>query len=130
MSIVAETYSFVVGVDTHSESHCYAVINAQTSATVAGPTKFSTTPHGIDDAVKWCLKHTGQAPVLFAVEGSGSYGKQLCKHLRRQQLPVTEVRPPKRGGPKSDTLDAASAARSSSASTLPAGQGADRKSVV
>lgn len=111
MSIVAEEYDYVMGVDTHAEHHSYVLINAATAATVAGPKKFPTTAAGLRRAVNWCHHTSGQANVLWAVEGTGCYGKLLTVLLAHLGSTVAEVRPPKKGGPKTDALDAAAAAR-------------------
>ena len=111
MSIVAESYPYVMGVDTHAATHSYVIINAATAAVVAGPTKYPSTPAGIGRAIAWCQRRT-DSQVLAAVEGTGSYGHTLTAALTAASIPVAEVRPPKRGGPKTDALDAESAARS------------------
>lgn len=112
MPIVAEEFDYVMGVDTHAQHHCYVLINAATAATIAGPAKFATTTAGMNRAVNWCRRHTGGGTVLWAVEGTGCYGRLLTTLLLGRQFMVAEVRPPKKGGPKSDALDAAAAARS------------------
>ena len=111
MSIVAESYRYVMGVDTHAAVHSYVIVAAATGARVAGPQKFPTTDAGMARALAWCRRSTGGESVLAAVEGSASYGRRLARTLDAAQIPVTEVRPPRRGGPKSDALDAEGTAR-------------------
>ena len=52
MSIVAEQYEFVIGVDTHAATHTLSVITAATGA-VIDQAVFSTTPSGLDRALTW-----------------------------------------------------------------------------
>jgi Transposase IS116/IS110/IS902 family./Transposase. len=111
MPIVAESFGYVMGVDTHAATHTYVVLAAATGAIVAGPRKFPTTTAGMARAITWCRRRTHQQPVLAAVEGTGCYGKRLTGLLAQEQVQVSEVRPPKKGGPKSDALDAEAAAR-------------------
>ncbi|MCF8568647.1 IS110 family transposase, partial [Gordonia sp. HY002] len=37
MPSVAETHSYVIGVDTHARNHVYAIVHAQTGAQVGQP---------------------------------------------------------------------------------------------
>lgn len=113
MSIVADTYDYVIGVDTHAETHSYVILSTVNGAVVAGPKKFATTEAGLARAIHWSTTTTGADPqqVLAAVEGSGSYGRRLALALTGERITVAEVRPPRRGGPKSDALDAEGAAR-------------------
>ena len=52
MSIVAEQYEFVIGVDTRAATHTLSVITAATGA-VIDQAVFSTTPSGLDRALTW-----------------------------------------------------------------------------
>lgn len=112
MTIVADTYRHVIGVDTHAATHTYVVLDAATAAITAGPSKFPTSPAGLERAVAWCQRRAPEGLVLVAVEGTGSYGHLLTEALQGASIPVTEVRPPRRGGPKSDALDATQIGRS------------------
>ena len=49
MSIVAEQYEFVIGVDTHAATHTLSVITAATGTVIDQPV-FWTTPSGLDRA--------------------------------------------------------------------------------
>ena len=111
MPIVAESFGYVIGVDTHAATHTYVVLAAATGALVTGPTKFPTTTAGMARAITWCRRRTHDRPVLAAVEGTGCYGKRLTGLLTQEHVLVAEVRPPRKGGPKSDALDAEAAAR-------------------
>ena len=81
MSIVANHYAFVVGVDTHARTHTYAIISLRTGE-VLGTKAFAVTDAAIDRAIAWTTSHTN-GQVLFALEGSGSYGASLARSLRR-----------------------------------------------
>ncbi|MGA8257852.1 MAG: IS110 family transposase [Nocardioides sp.] len=120
MPIVANTFRYLVGVDTHAASHTFAVIECPTGALVAQAT-FPTTPAGLARAVAWIQRRTLPGtggdldPVLIAVEGTGSYGSVLCQHLADTGFRVVEAPTPTRSGGrgKTDDLDAVAAARSS-----------------
>lgn len=113
MTVVADLYEHVVGVDTHARTHTYAVIETGTGRTRDTST-FPTTPAGLNRAVGWIQRRTG-GPVLVAVEGTGSYGANVARNLQAAGIPVCDVRPPKRdvhaGKGKSDEIDAVAAAR-------------------
>lgn len=112
MTIVADLFDFVVGVDTHAVTHTYSVVAARTGAEQQRST-FPTSPAGLGRAVAWIQHHTtGQ--VLVAVEGAGSYGALLLNHLTGAGLEVCEPSPmpSRRGQAKSDALDARRIARS------------------
>ena len=71
MSIVAENYQYVIGVDTHAKTHTYAVIAATTGAVVDTAT-FPTTAAGMPRAITWIGRRT-TGEYLAAVEGTRSY---------------------------------------------------------
>jgi len=52
MTIVANTFAYVIGADTHSRTHTLAVLDARTGARVDTQT-FPTTPAGLSRAVAW-----------------------------------------------------------------------------
>ena len=76
MSIVAEQYEFVIGVDTHAATHTLSVITAATGA-VIDQAVFSTTPSGLDRALTWITRHVDEHAALVVIEGVGSYGAGL-----------------------------------------------------
>ena len=113
MTIVAQTFDYVVGADTHAKTHTLCVLHAPTGSVVADHS-FDTSPAGLARAITWIRRHTtGQ--VLAAVEGTGSYGAALTRQLTKAGWPVCDVRPPRRssrrGRGKSDQIDAEAAAR-------------------
>ncbi|MEB0292695.1 IS110 family transposase, partial [Cryobacterium sp. 10C2] len=52
MSTVADTYKYVIGVDTHAKTHTYAVVAAATGA-VIDTASFPTTDAGTARAIAW-----------------------------------------------------------------------------
>jgi transposase len=111
--IVAETYQYVVGVDTHARSHVATMVN--NVGVVIATREVRVTATQMQQFAAWVVKITG-GDVLFAIEGTSSYGETLTKLLLERQLPVVEVKPPKtksRGGNgKTDQIDAELAALS------------------
>lgn len=113
MTIVAEEYDHVMGVDTHARTHTYAIVDTSTGACTATQS-FPTTAAGIGRAIAW-MTRTTNGNVLAAVEGTSSYGAGLTRALKTAGIPVAEVKPPHRqaraGVGKSDPIDAVEAAR-------------------
>jgi len=110
MTIVANTYTYVIGVDTHSRTHTVAVVSAANGALQTAAT-FPTTAAGLKRAVSWIAKRTGGlADVLVVIEGIGSYGAGLarcCAHASYRFVePFPTARRLRRGRGKSDELDA------------------------
>lgn len=114
MTIVAEVFSYVIGVDTHAAKHAYAIVDATNGALMA-ERSFPTSPAGLVRAVEWMQRRGGDG-LAVAIEGSGSYGAGLVRTVEAQGWAVFEVRPPGRGSRardgKSDQFDAIAAARS------------------
>lgn len=114
MSIVADKYRFVIGVDTHSRTHQYAIIAAATGQAV-DQAEFATHPAGLRRAVAWIGRRTDGDldAVLVSVEGTGSYGAQLTRLLLDNRYRVVDAPTPKRdrGQSKNDSIDAFKAAR-------------------
>ena len=101
----------VLGVDTHLDFHV-AVALDQLGRPLGG-LKVSTTTRGYRRLVSWA---EGFGPVRCAgVEGTGSYGAGLARHLKDAGILVMEVERPKRRhlrrNGKSDPKDAEAAAR-------------------
>lgn len=112
MSIVAELFDFVVGVDTHARSHTLAVVDARTGAERHRST-FPTSSAGLARALTWIGRRT-VGHVLVVVEGVGSYGALFADQLGRAGFQICEPSPipPHRGQGKNDDLDAVRIARS------------------
>ena len=99
------------GVDTHKELHVAAVIDS--GETVLGTRSFSTTRAGYRALLAWIVEF-GQL-TRIGVEGTGSYGAGLTRHLATAGITVLEVDRPDRSDRrrkgKDDDLDAINAAR-------------------
>lgn len=115
MTIIAEDFEFVVGVDTHARTHTFTTIHSTTGA-VVDTAAFPTTGPGMERALAWIRRRTGGKTVFAAVEGTSSYGARLTQVLQSEGIEVGEVRPPTRASRaltgKSDPIDAEAAARS------------------
>ena len=98
------------GVDTHASTHHAAVI-LMTGRRLADA-QFPATAAGYADLLGW-LRGFGRL-VAVGVEGTGSYGKGLARHLHGAAVRVVEVNRPdrrqRRRAGKSDPLDAYAAA--------------------
>lgn len=110
MSIIAQLFAFVVGVDTHACNHVYAVICAATGRHL-GTRDFPTTTAGIKRAMTWVGRHTGgDLSTLWVIEGAASYGAILAGAVTGLGYEVVEApwMNPKahHGLGKSDPLDA------------------------
>jgi transposase len=116
-SIVAEGDAVVVGVDTHAEIHVAVVLSSLGAR--LGSTVVATTPAGFGELVGWARRF-GRIR-CFGVEGTGSYGAALARHLRAVGHTVVEVDRPdrrtRRLQGKSDPVDAEAAARAVLAGT-------------
>jgi transposase len=99
------------GVDTHAGVHVAAALDP--AGALLGIAEFPATAAGYAGLAGWLA---GFGPVALAgVEGTGSYGAGLARHLAGAGIPVVEVNRPDRADRrrqgKSDPLDAVSAAR-------------------
>jgi transposase len=98
------------GVDTHKDLHVAAVVD--TEAVVLATESFSTTRAGYRAMVRW-MRTFGDIRRI-GVEGTGSYGAGITRHLTEAGIEVLEVDRPDRSDRrrrgKSDTLDAQAAA--------------------
>lgn len=123
MSIVADHYRFVVGVDTHAATHTYALIESPTGRQL-GTDTFPTTAAGLNRAAAWIGRRTGRDidAVLVSAEGTGSYGAVMADVLSAAGYRVVEAPTPSakrlRGTGKTDILDAITAARSTLATPI------------
>jgi transposase len=99
------------GVDTHKDVHVAAVIDRLGAE--LGTKSFPTTLVGYGDLISW-LRTFGSVSRV-GVEGTGSWGAELARHLRLGGVEVVEVNRPnrqtRRRTGKSDPLDAVAAAR-------------------
>ena len=122
--MLADDVAFVLGVDTHADSHALALVEAETQRTNRCLT-IPATRRGYRQALRLARRHAPGRRV-WALEGSGSYGAGLARFLAARGECLLEVERPARGGRqgrlKSDSLDAERAARqvlAGSAGALP-----------
>jgi transposase len=112
MGMLEGQVQFVIGVDTHRDTHTAAVCDP-TGAVLTHATVATTTP-GHRQLLGWAQRQA-PGPKVWAVEGTGSFGAGLTSLLVDHGELVVEVdrpkRPARRNGAKSDALDAARAAR-------------------
>lgn len=104
-----ERPAVVTGVDTHADTHHVAVL-ASTGARL-GDRQVSATATGYAELVEF-ITSFGQV-TLVGIEGTGSYGAGLARHLREVGIEIREVIRPKRAARrrgKSDPIDAYAAA--------------------
>jgi transposase len=98
------------GVDTHKDLHVAAVVD--TSGQVLATGSFSTTRAGYRALLAW-MRRLGDVRRI-GVEGTGSYGAGLLRHLQQAGIEVVEVDRPDRSDRrrrgKDDTIDAENAA--------------------
>ena len=99
------------GIDTHGATHHAAMIDAQLGRHL-DDRQFPATAAGYRELATWL--HTRGPVVAVGVEGTGSYGAELARHLTAAGLTVIEVDRPdrktRRSQGKSDPLDAYAAA--------------------
>lgn len=79
MTIVAEKYDYVIGIDTHARTHTYAIINTRTGSREACQT-FPVTAQGMNRAIAWIQRNT-RGQCIAAVEGTRSYGATITHAL-------------------------------------------------
>src|SRR2546427_1330055 len=99
------------GVDTHLDLHVAAALDD--IGGLLGVEEFPTTGAGYKKLLKWMA---GFGPIQrVGIEGTGSYGAGLARHLQQAGVCVVEVNRPdrqdRRREGKSDPIDAVSAAR-------------------
>jgi transposase len=117
MTIVETTGGVIGGVDTHLDVHVAAAVDAVGG--VLGVESFPTNEQGYRRLIGW-LRSLGPV-MLVGVEGTGSYGAGLTRHLHQAGIEVVEVDRPNRQARhragKSDPLDAVAAARAALSGT-------------
>jgi transposase len=111
MTIVDMTRPITGGVDTHLDTHVAAAVDS--IGGLLGVESFPTTPAGYQALAGW-LETFGPIERV-GVEGTGTYGAGLARHLAAAGVKVIEVDRPnrqeRRRNGKSDELDAIEAAR-------------------
>jgi transposase len=113
-----EVVDVVIGVDTHVHTHSAAAVDARTGG-VLGEITVEATTDGYTQLVEFADTHA--ALRAWAIEGTGSHGAGLARHLTGREEVVVELDRPerakRRSGAKSDPLDAIRAAREALART-------------
>jgi transposase len=108
---IVETRAITGGVDTHADVHVAAALDPVGG--LLGVQEFPATPAGYAQLLDW-LGGFGTVG-LVGIEGTGSYGAGLARHMTAAGIRVVEVdrsdRQDRRRQGKSDPLDAISAAR-------------------
>src|SRR5690606_6478458 len=111
---LADELDYVIGVDTHKNTHTLGLVN--TTGAELDNTTNATDAFGYRRMLAWAFERTSDDPErrCWAIEGTGSYGAGLTTYLLEQGERVVEIdrpkRPARRNGAKSDTLDAYRAA--------------------
>jgi transposase len=111
VTIVEEARPITGGVDTHADTHVAAALDS--IGGLLGVQEFPATAAGYARLLAW-LGGFGTV-CLVGIEGTGSYGAGLARHVSTAGVRVVEVdrsdRQDRRRQGKSDPLDAVSAAR-------------------
>ena len=119
--MLADELDYVIGVDPHRDRHALAVV-CSPNARIVIETSVAASSGGYRSALRLAEQHAPGRRV-FAVEGTGSYGKGLARFLTEQGERVVEVSRLKRddrSSAKTDALDAVRAARSVLSKAKPA----------
>jgi transposase len=107
-----EVVDVVIGVDTHVHTHSAAVVDARTGG-VLDEITVDATADGYAQLTEFADEHATLR--AWAIEGTGSFGAGLTRHLTDREEIIIEldrpVRANRRNGAKSDPLDAVRAAR-------------------
>jgi transposase len=124
---VAEDAGLVVGVDTHRDTHTAALCDGR--GRLVAQLQVPATAAGYARLLAWARAAGGDAPVIWAVEGTRHYGLGLARHLAAAGEHVEEIDASrhvgKRRAGKSDAIDAVRAARELLARPRPAQMRAD-----
>jgi transposase len=119
MVMLAEIVDVVIGIDTHKDTHTAAVIATATGGVLATLT-FMTNTEGYGQVLELAGMH-GRTRA-WAIEGTRTYGTGLVRHLESLDEFVIEVdrpgRPPRRGGVKTDQIDAVRCGREALANEI------------
>jgi transposase len=118
---------FVVGVDTHLDTHTAAVCTA--AGAELALVQIPATPAGYAQLLAWAQASTAGRRMAWAIEGTRSYGAGLARYLASQGQQVAEIDGShhlgRRRAGKSDAIDAVRAARELLARPHPAQMRAD-----
>ena len=113
MPTVADLVDAVIAVDTHADTLAAAL--AAPSGVVLAQCEQPATAEGIEALIGWALAHAPGPAVVFAIEGTRSYGIGLARAVTRLGMPVIELERPartqRRSLGKTDAIDAVLGAR-------------------
>lgn len=119
---IVDDVAFVVGVDTHRDTHTAAICDAR--GRPIAELQVPTTPAGYTALLAWAGEAAGEGRVVWAVEGTRHYGVGLARFLTTQDQTVVEIDSSrhigKRRAGKSDPIDAVRAAKELLARPQPA----------
>lgn len=110
--MLTDELDFVLGVDTHAQTHTLVIVEARTQR-AREELAVAANCSGYRRALRLARRRAPGRRV-WAIEGSGSYGAGLARFLACRGEQVREIERPKRVGGrrgKSDSLDAERAAR-------------------
>lgn len=112
MTTTEATRQVVGGVDTHKHTHHAAVLDAATGR-LLGDQEFPANRIGYRQMLDWF--RTFGEPTAVGIEGTGSFGAGVTRHLDAEGIETIEVMRPNRQSRrlygKSDPIDAIAAAR-------------------
>lgn len=121
MGSLADFCDVVIGVDTHADTLTAAAVAASTGG-VLGYRTVDACPGGYRELARFADEYSGVR--AWAVEGTGSYGAGLTRHLVGAAERVVEVDRPersrRRNNAKSDEIDAVRCAREALVRQYPA----------
>ncbi|WP_255292655.1 transposase [Micromonospora sp. WMMA1996] len=116
-SVAAKKRSVIGGVDTHRDTHHAAIIDS--TGGLLDDVEIPATAAGYRDLLAW-MRSFGRL-IAVGVEGTGSYGAGLARHLTSKKVTAVEVDRPdrrtRRTKGKSNPIDAIAAARATFAGT-------------
>ena len=93
MDSLSEIVDVVIGVDTHVTTHSAAASDAKTGGVLAEIT-VEANPDGYEALVAFADEHSGLR--AWAIEGTGSHGAGLARHLAKSDELVVELDRPER----------------------------------
>jgi transposase len=113
MPTVADVVDAVIGVDTHADTLAAAL--ASPTGAVLAQCEVPATAAGIGELIGWALDQAPGPRLVFAIEGTRSYGIGLARAVTHLGLAVIELESPKRtdrrARGKTDAIDAVLGAR-------------------
>ncbi|HET9872494.1 MAG TPA: transposase [Propionibacteriaceae bacterium] len=87
--MIVDEVQWVVGVDTHVDTHTAALCDVR--GRPLAERRVQTTPAGYAEMAAWARAAAGDAAVVWAVEGTRHYGLGLSRFLAGQGQRVVEI---------------------------------------